>query len=112
MSYISSMKKALDYIESNLQEDMNLSAVAREAGYSLYHFHRVFKGIVGDSLKDYVRKRRFTEAAKELVYTNKAIVEIAISYGYASREALSRAFDRVYGRTPSEVRRDTLITFM
>ncbi len=112
MSYISSMKKALDYIESNLQEDIDLSAVAREAGYSLYHFHRVFKGIVGDSLKDYVRKRRFTEAAKELVYTNKSIVEIAISYGYESREAFSRAFERVYGRNPSEVRRDNLLYFI
>lgn len=112
MFYINSIKKALNYIENNLQEDIDLSAIAKEAGYSLYHFHRIFKGIVGDSMKDYVRKRRFTEAAKELVYTNKSIVEIGIKYGYESREGFSRAFEKVYGRNPSEVRRDNLLYFI
>lgn len=112
MCYINSIEKALIYIENNLQEDIDLSAIAKEAGYSLYHFHRIFKGIVGDSMKDYVRKRRFTEAAKELVYTNKSIVEIGIKYGYESREGFSRAFEKVYGRNPSEVRRDNLLYFI
>lgn len=112
MSYIDSMEKALVYIESHLQEDIDLSSISREAGYSLYHFHRIFKGVVGDSIKDYVRKRRITEAAKELVYTNKSIVEIGLSYGYESREAFSRAFEKVYGRNPSEVRRDSLLYFI
>lgn len=112
MFYINSIKKALNYIENNLQEDIDLSAISKEAGYSLYHFHRIFKGIVGDSMKDYVRKRRFTEAAKELVYTNKSIVEIGIKYGYESREGFSRAFEKVYGRNPSEVRRDNLLYFI
>lgn len=112
MCYINSIKKALNYIENNLLEDIDLPAIAKEAGYSLYHFHRIFKGIVGDSMKDYVRKRRFTEAAKELVYTNKSIVEIGIKYGYESREGFSRAFEKVYGRNPSEVRRDNLLYFI
>ena len=112
MSYLNSIEKALIYIENNLHEDINLSSIAKEAGYSLYHFHRIFKGIVGDSIKNYVRKRRFTEAAKELVYTNKSIVEIGIKYGYESREAFSRAFEKVYGRNPSEVRRDNLLYFI
>lgn len=112
MSYIDSMEKALVYIESHLHEDIDLSSISREAGYSLYHFHRIFKGVVGDSIKDYVRKRRITEAAKELVYTNKSIVEIGINYGYESREAFSRAFEKVYGRNPSDVRRDGLLYFI
>jgi AraC family transcriptional regulator len=112
MSYIDSIEKALVYIESHLQEDIDLSSIAREAGYSLYHFHRIFKGVVGDSMKDYVRKRRITEAAKELVYTKKSIVEIGVKYGYESREAFSRAFEKVYGRKPSEVRRGNLLYFI
>lgn len=112
MYYINSIEKALIYIENNLHDDIDLSKVAKEAGYSLYHFHRIFKGIVGDSIKDYIRKRRFTEAAKELVYTNNSIVEIGIKYGYESREAFSRAFEKVYGRNPSEVRRDKLLYFI
>lgn len=104
MSYMSSLEKAICYIEKHLYEDIDLSSVAMESGYSLYHFHRIFKNAVGDSLKDYVRKRRMTEAAKQLINTNMPIVEIGIKHGYESREAFSRAFERVYGRNPSEVR--------
>ena len=67
MCYINSIKKALNYIENNLQEDIDLSAIAKEAGYSLYHFHRIFKGIVGDSMKDYVRKRINRKCADEIM---------------------------------------------
>jgi AraC family transcriptional regulator len=112
MSYEDSMERALVYIEGHLKEDIDLSVIAKEAGYSLYHFHRVFKGIIGDSIKDYIRKRRITEAAKELVYTNKSIIEIGVEYGYESREAFSRAFEKVYGRNPSEVRRNNLLYFI
>lgn len=109
MSYVYSLEKAINYIESNLYDDIDLSSIAKEAGYSLYHFHRIFKSTVGDSLKDYIRKRRITEAAKELVYTNMPIVDIGIKYGYESREAFSRAFEKVYGRNPSEVRNSKLL---
>ena len=112
MSYIDSLEKALNYIESHLHEDVDLSSIAKEAGYSLYHFHRIFKGAVGDSIKDYIRKRRMTEAAKELVYTNRPIVDIGIEYGYESRVAFSRAFEKVYGRSPSEVRKGSLLYFI
>lgn len=109
MSYIYSLEKAINYIERNLYEEIDLSYIAKEAGYSLYHFHRIFKSAVGDSLKDYIRKRRITEAAKELVYTDRPIVDIGIKYGYESREAFSRAFEKVYGRNPSEVRNRKLL---
>ncbi|MBU9723522.1 MULTISPECIES: AraC family transcriptional regulator [Bacillaceae] len=112
MSYLCSLEKALGYIESHLHDDMDLSAIAKEAGYSLYHFHRIFKGIVGDSLKDYIRKRRMTEAAKDLVDTRLPIIDIAIKYGYESREAFSRSFEKVYGKAPSEVRTSKLLYFI
>lgn len=112
MSYIDSLEKALNYIENHLNDDIDLASVAKEAGYSLYHFQRVFKGAVGDSIKDYIRKRRITEAAKELAYTNKPIIEIGIKYGYESREAFSRAFEKIYGLNPSEVRKDRLLYFI
>jgi AraC family transcriptional regulator len=112
MSYIYSLEKAINYIETHLNEDIDLSCIAKEAGYSLYHFHRIFKSVTGDSIKDYIRKRRMTEAAKELVYTDSPIVEIGIKYGYESREAFSRAFEKVYGRNPSEVRSNKLLYFI
>ncbi|MFU1795650.1 AraC family transcriptional regulator [Paenibacillus azoreducens] len=112
ISYVYTLEKAINYIESHLYDDINLSSIAKEAGYSLYHFHRIFKSAVGDSLKDYIRKRRMTEAAKELVYTDLPIVDIGIKYGYESRDAFSRAFQKVYGRNPSEVRNSKLLYFI
>lgn len=109
MLYIHALEKALKYIEDNLCDDIDLSSIAKEAGYSLYHFHRVFKGAVGDSVKDYIRKRRITEAAKELIHSNKPTMDIAVKYGYQSREAFSRACERIYGRSPSEIRQEGLL---
>jgi AraC family transcriptional regulator len=112
MDYIYALDKALTYIETHLEEEIKLADVANEAGYSLYHFQRVFKGVVGDSLKEYIRKRRITEAAKELTNTNKSIIDIAIKYGYQSREGFSRAFERVFGRNPSQVKQNGLLYFI
>lgn len=112
MTYMVSLEKALKYIEAHLNEEIDLDSIALEAGYSLYHFHRIFKGLVGDSMKDYIRKRRMTEAAKELVHTDTPIVEIGLKYGYESREAFSRAFEKVYGKNPSQVRKGGLLYFI
>ncbi len=112
MSYFESLEKAVNYIENHLTDEIDLSIIAKEAGYSLYHFHRIFKGIIGDSMKDYITKRRVTEAAKDLASSNQSIIDIAIKYGYSSREAFTRAFERVYGRNPSVVKRDGLLYFV
>jgi len=108
MSYIDSLEKALNYIENNLNNEIDLAALAKEAGYSLYHFQRIFKGAVGDSVKEYIRKRRITEAAKEIANTKKPIIDIGVKYGYQSREAFTRAFEKEYGRNPSEIRKEGL----
>lgn len=109
MNYVDSLENALNYIETHLCEELDLSSIAQSAGYSLYHFQRLFKGAVGDSLKEYIIKRRITEAARELVHTQAPIIDIAIKYGYESREAFSRAFEKVYGKAPSEVRKNGLL---
>ncbi len=88
MSHIYVLEKALNYIEKHLNDDIDLSIIAREAGYSFYHFQRIFKGVVGDFVKDYIIKRRITEAAKELTHTNKTIISEIVN-SIASKEALS-----------------------
>lgn len=112
MHYLHALEKAIQYIENHLLEEIDLSFVAKEAGYSLYHFHRIFKMATGDSIKDYIRKRRMTEAAKELAYTDTAVVDIGMKYGYQSREAFSRAFEKIYGRNPSDVRKNKLLHYI
>ncbi|AMC94573.1 hypothetical protein AOC36_11495 [Erysipelothrix larvae] len=103
---INTIKHALDTIEANLNESIDLNAIASNAGYSLYHFHRIFRYCVGDSLRDYIRKRIMTEAARDLISNSSPIIDIAIHYGYSSREAFSRAFEKLYGESPSMMRKN------
>lgn len=105
MIYIKNLERALDYIELNLHSDIDIIDLAREAQYSSFHFQRIFKAFIGDSVKDYIRKRRMTEAGKELVSSNVTVVELAVKYGYQSREGFCRAFLHTFGKAPSRVRR-------
>lgn len=99
-----SLIKAINTIENNLTENIELKTIAHEASYSLYHFHRVFKSIMKDSLKDYIRKRRITEAAKDLIFAQSSIIDIALKYQYETRESFSRSFKNTYGMNPSKVK--------
>lgn len=104
MNYIKNLEQALTYIELNLGRDIEVVDLAKEAKYSSFHFQRFFKAYIGDSVKDYIRKRRMTEAAKELIESDISIIDLAMKYGYKSREGFCRAFLQTYGKPPSKVR--------
>jgi len=97
--------RAVSFIEDHIKDDISANDVAETAYYSLYHFHRIFPAAVGDSVKEYIRKRRMSEAARELVKTRRPILSIAVDYGYNSQEAFSRSFMQNYGLTPGVFRR-------
>ncbi len=105
MQHVDALERALAYIEDHLDEEIDLTLLARQAGYSLYHFHRLFQDLVGDSLKEYIRKRRLSDASRELVETARPVIDIALAHGYQSREAFSRAFEQAYGFSPSACRK-------
>ena len=90
------------FIQSRLDEDLTLERLAEVAGYSSCHFHRVFRGVVGESTDDYVRRLRLERAAQSLRYRRRNILEVALDTGYSSHEAFTRAFVRMFGVTPSE----------
>lgn len=69
MNYFQRLQTSIDFIENSLAEDITLAEVASKANCSLYHFHRLFQVLVGNSVKEYIRKRRLTLAAKQLVQT-------------------------------------------
>jgi AraC family transcriptional regulator len=96
---------SIEFIESNLQEELALSDVSRQANASLYHFHRLFKVFTGQTLKVYIRSRRLTHAAHDLTATKKSVIEIALDYGYSAPESFLRAFKAFYGTTPREFRK-------
>lgn len=112
MSYYINIQKAIDYIENNLEENIRLEEVAKVAGYSIPHFYRVFSALVGHSVKEYVRKRRLSNAMYDLMTSKRSITEIAFEYGYESHEAFTRAFKVAYGESPSNFRKVQVEPFL
>lgn len=90
------IKKSIEYIENHLHEELTTERVASHSAVSMYHFHRIFQRYVGMSVTDYVRKRRLTHAAQDLVSTERAVINIAVQYGFSSQEAFTRAFKRMF----------------
>lgn len=92
-------------MEKKLEDTIGLNQIAFFTGYSDWHFHRLFKSIQGENVKEYIRRLRLEKAAYELKITNFPILEIALEAGFLSHEAFSKAFKRVIGSTPSEFRK-------
>lgn len=108
MEYKIKIQMSIEYIEDNLCEKIKLGDLAKEAFISNFHYHRLFHNIVGETLMGYVRKRRMAEAAKDLIETREKIMDIALKYQFGSQESFDRAFKKMYGVTPREVRKGKL----
>ena len=106
-SYQQRLYRVLAHIESNLDAPLPLGELARIANFSPYHFHRVFRGMVGEPVADHVRRLRLERAASRLRSTDDAIVDIALDSGYDAHESFTRAFFAAYGESPSSFRRST-----
>ncbi|SDS83748.1 transcriptional regulator, AraC family [Paenibacillaceae bacterium GAS479] len=94
------LRQAIDYVEENLQSDIEIEDVARAAMSSKYHFQRMFHALTGFTVTEYVRNRRLTLAAEALAGTDCKVIDIALKYGYESPEAFSKAFQRLHDVTP------------
>ncbi len=105
MDWITGIQRSLDYTEAHLTEKIDYETVAKQAYSSAFHFQRMFSMLCGFSLGDYIRMRRLTLAAEDLLRTGNKIIDIALKYGYDTPESFSRAFFRFHGITPTEARR-------
>ena len=101
---IMNIETVIDYIESHLDEKLDLEKVSEAVHYSKYHLHRMFTNTVGMTIHDYVQRRQLTEAAKLLVFSSKPIIEVAFSCGYESQQAFSSAFKSMYKVPPAQYR--------
>ena len=98
------IETVINYIESHLDEKLDLEKVAEAVHYSKYHLHRMFTNTVGMTIHDYVQRRQLTESAKLLVFSSKPIIEVAFFCGYESQQAFSSAFKSMYKVPPTQYR--------
>jgi AraC family transcriptional regulator len=98
------MNEAMAYIEENLTNEIDFKVVARLAHCSEYHFKRMFSFLAGIPLSEYIRRRRLSLAAFELINSETKIIDVAMKYGYHSPDSFTRAFQTLHGITPSEAR--------
>jgi AraC family transcriptional regulator len=96
MSYLDQVNRAIDAIEENLCSSLPLESIAKEAGLSKWYFQKIFRGMVGDTVREYILKRRLSLAARDLINSNQKVIDIAIAYGFDSHEVFTRAFKRVF----------------
>ena len=97
--------KSIEYIEQHLYDKISVHEIAAASHYSTYHYSRVFKALVGDTPKEYLRKRRLTLAAKRLLTEDVGILELAIDCQFDSQEAFTRAFKALFNMTPAQYRK-------
>jgi len=104
LDLLEKMTRALDYVEANLEGEINYAAAARLACCSSYNLQRMFGFIAGVTLAEYVRRRRMTLAGIALRQGAK-VIDTALRFGYDSPVSFARAFRQIHGINPSQARR-------
>ncbi|HIJ68199.1 MAG TPA: AraC family transcriptional regulator [Deltaproteobacteria bacterium] len=103
--YLFRLNRTLDYIRDNFTEDLTLAKLAKVACFSKYHFHRIFRTLLGETVNRYVRRVRLERAVRMLTLDkDKSIVEIALDCGFSSSQNFAKAFKAHFGVTPTYVR--------
>jgi AraC family transcriptional regulator len=102
--YKERMLRVMLHVQEHLDGPLDPVRLAGVAAFSPFHFHRVFKGMVGESVQEYVRRLRLERSAIALKTTDRPVIDLALEAGYASHEAFTRAFRSVFDRAPSEYR--------
>lgn len=95
---------AVGYVETHLDQKIDLEVVADAVHYSKYHLHRMFHKTVGFTMHDYIQRRRLTEAAKLLVFSDQPILSVALLAGYESQQAFTNIFTAMYKQSPNQYR--------
>ncbi|MEE6262462.1 AraC family transcriptional regulator [Plantactinospora sonchi] len=99
------LNQAMEHIERHLDQTIDVAELARIAVTSEYHFRRLFSALAGMPLSEYLRRRRLTVAAADVMAGERSLLDVAVRYGYTSTEAFTRAFRAVHGVGPGEARR-------
>ena len=108
LDYVARVNRAIDFILKNLDQPLKLEVVAKAAGFSPFHFHRIFRSLIGESLNEFVKRIRLEHAIALLsrktwaTRRRQSLIEIAFACGFASSADFSRCFKQRYGVPPSQ----------
>lgn len=100
-----SIKDIKKFIQQNADQVLDRAQLAKMMGYSVPHFHRIFRAEVGENITAYIRRVRLEQAANKLIMGAVDLTEIAVAAGYQSQAAFSKAFKQYYDYTPSDFRK-------
>ncbi len=103
--YTDRINRVIDYVETNLTGDLSLGTLSKVARFSPYHFHRIFKAMVGETLSQFIQRRRVEKAAQALLGNPyKSITEVALDCGFSGSQTFARVFREVFGVSASVYR--------
>lgn len=105
VDYQNRINRVFQYIDQNLDADLSLHTVSDIAFFSPYHFHRVFKVITGETLNEYVTRRRIEKSALDLIHKDIGITETSIKCGFNDSSSFTRTFKKYYGVSPTAFRK-------
>ena len=105
-SHFEQINLALVYVHNNFGANITAEDLANESGYSIFHFHRIFKEIVGENVNNYIRNTRLEKASNLLLYNqHKTIEMIARDSGFSTGTGFSAAFKKKFSMTPKDWRK-------
>lgn len=109
MKWVERINDTINYIENNLDKDISYDEIEKISVCSIYNFQRMFSYIADRPLSEYIRNRRLTLAAFDILNSKDNIIDIAMKYGYTSHDSFTRAFQKFHGVLPSKVRTGTVM---
>jgi AraC family transcriptional regulator len=104
MEWLKRLNEAMNYMEENLESGIDLERASQIACCSAFHFQRMFSYLAEVPLSEYLRRRKMTKAAFDLLNGTERVIDLALKYGYDSPTAFNRAFQSVHGVAPSAAR--------
>jgi AraC-like DNA-binding protein/Ser/Thr protein kinase RdoA (MazF antagonist) len=101
MNYLDMMQSSIDYIEKNLKSELSAYELAEKAGFSLFHYYRLFQGVVGMPVMQYIVRRKLCHAIYE-INSGMKMIDVALSYGFETHSGFFKAFKREFHCSPTQ----------
>ena len=98
---LSIIQKSIDYIENNLKTDISAKELSEMAGFSMYHYYRLFQSAVGMPVMQYITRRRLLHGIYDL-HCGEKMISVALTYGFETQAGFYKAFVREFGYTPTQ----------